>query len=173
MATGQIRDLVETRLVGHALRGARLERHQIEHLGEPEQPLVIKSTSRVPSFAQVAGSMLLVSPPFTPRIGQLAALPQRQTPLLVVDSTDQEVLLRLHLPAGASHSASMSPREIADGDRRIWVKDRLEGGRIVLDRRITLPAGRVQVNEYARFVRFARSADEALSASIRVRLGGG
>lgn len=172
LAGGQIRDLVETRLVGHALRGARLERHEIEHKDEPDRPLVIKSTSRVASFAQVTGSSLLVSPPFAPRIGQLAALPQRQTPLLVVDSTDQEVRLRIQLPAGASHSATLQPREITDGARRILVNDRVENGRFVLDRRVMLPAGRVQVAEYPSFLRFARSADEALSASIRVRLGG-
>jgi thioredoxin-like negative regulator of GroEL len=172
MAAAQIRDLVETRLVGGALRGARLERHSIDFLEEPDRPLVIRSTSKVPSFAQVAGSVLLVSPPFSPRIGQLASLPQRQTPLLVVDSTDQEILLRLHLPAGATQPQSLPPREVTDGGRRILVKDRSEQGHIVLDRRITLPAGRVQVAEYPRFVRFARSADEALSASIRVRLGG-
>lgn len=171
MAATQIRDVIESRIIGSALRGAQLQRHHIDHLEDPDQPLVIRTSSRVPSFAQVAGSVLLVSPPFTPRLGQLAALPQRQTPLLVVDSSDQEIRLRIHLPPGAAGATSLSPRELSDGTRRITLKDRVEPGRIVLERHIRLPAGRVQVPEYPRFVRFVRSADDALSSSIRVRLG--
>ena len=82
--------------------------------------------------------------------------------------TDQEV--RILLP-GASQPVALPPREVTDGLRRIIIKDRAEENRIVLDRRITLPAGRVQIAEYPKFLRFARSADEALSASIRVKLG--
>ena len=58
------------------------------------------------------------------------------------------------------------------GERRIQLKDRLDRDHLILERRVVLPAGRVQVADYPRFLSFARSADDALSASIRVRLGG-
>jgi tetratricopeptide (TPR) repeat protein len=170
MAGQQVRDLIETRLLGHALRGARLDKYEILHADDPDSPLVIRSHSRVPSFAQVAGNVLLVNPPFAPRIGQLAALPARQTPLLVVDSTEQQILLRLHFPSGSSLANPMSPRQITEGGYRVTVRDREEGGAVVLDRLIELPAGRVQVKNYPEFLHFARRADDSLSASIRVRL---
>ncbi len=170
MAKHQVRDLIETRLLGHALRGARLESYDIVNAEDPDRPLVIRSRSRVPSFAQVAGNVLLVSPPFAPRIGQLAALPARQTPLLVVDSTEQQILLRLHFPNGSKLLSKLAPRRITDGAYEVSVRDREEGGAVLVDRHIALPAGRVQVDHYPEFLRFARRADDSLSASIRVRL---
>jgi hypothetical protein len=50
------------------------------------------------------------------------------------------------------------------------IQDRIEGDSIVLDRRVSLPAGRVQIDAYPKFSSFARTADDALSSSIRVRL---
>jgi hypothetical protein len=170
MPAQQVRDVVETRLVGNALRGARLEKYEILHIDDPDKALIIRSRSRVPSFAQVAGSVLLVAPPFAPRIGQLAALPARQTPLLVVDSTDQQIVLKLHFPKGATLAAPVTTRDVADGDYKVVIRDRQEGNVVILDRRITLPAGRIQVAAYPSFLRFARLADDSLSASVRIRL---
>jgi hypothetical protein len=170
MSEQQLRNTIETRLVGYALRGARLKRHTIQNLEAPEQPLVIRSTSHVPSFAQVAGGVLLVTPPFSPRLGQLAALPERQTPLLLVESTEQEIFLNLKLPAGARPQGALARAEVKDGDRRVLIQDRIEGDSIVLDRKVSLPAGRVQIDAYPKFSAFARTADDALSSSVRVRL---
>ena len=170
MSEQQMRDVIESRLVGYALRGARLKRHSILNLEAPELPLVIRTTSHVPSFAQVAGGVLLVTPPFAPRLGQLAALPARQTPLLLVESTEQEIVLNLKLPPGAHPQGTLSKSEVRDGDRRIVIQDRIEGDAIILDRRVSLPAGRVQIDAYPKFSTFARTADDALSSSIRVRL---
>ena len=170
MSEHQVRDVIESRLVGHALHGARLKSHSILHLDAPEQPLVIRTKSHVPSFAQVAGGVLLVTPPFAPRLGQLAVLPARQTPLLLVESTEQEIVLNLKLPPGAHPPGTLARSEVRDGDRRIVIQDRVEGDSIVLDRRVSLPAGRVQIDAYPKFSSFARTADDALSSSIRVRL---
>jgi tetratricopeptide (TPR) repeat protein len=171
MPAQQVRDVVETRLVGNALRGARLEKYELLHVDDPDKPLIVRTKSRVPSFAQVAGSLLLVAPPFAPRIGQLAALPARQTPLLVVDSTEQQVRLTLRFPPGASLAAPIAAQEVADGAYRVLIRDRQEGNTVILDRQIMLPAGRVQVAAYPAFLRFARRADDSLSASVRIRLG--
>jgi hypothetical protein len=114
--------------------------------------------------------VLLVTPPFAPRLGQLAALPSRQTPLLLVESTEQEILLNLKLPPGAHPQGALAKADVRDGDRRILIQDRVEGGAIVLDRKVSLPAGRVQIDAYPKFSQFARTADDALSSSVRVRL---
>jgi hypothetical protein len=114
--------------------------------------------------------VLLVAPPFAPRIGQLAALPARQTPLLVVDSTEQQIVLKLRFPKGATLAAPVASRDVADGEYKVLIRDRQEGSDIILDRRIVLPSGRIQVDAYPDFLRFARLADDSLSASVRVRL---
>ena len=172
MAQQQIRDLVQTRLLGQSLRGARLEKYELLHLEDPDQPLVLKTWSKVPTFAQIAGGVLLVAPPFAPRVGQLAALPQRQTPLLMADSSEQQILLRLHAPVAgeaAVAGANFAPQELSFGEFKVSIRDRRDGDVIVIDRTIKLPAGRVQVSEYPKFLGFARAADDALFASIRVR----
>jgi hypothetical protein len=170
MATQQVRDLIETRLIGFALRGAKLEKYELLNAADPDKPLTIRSRSHVPSFAQVAGGVLLVAPPFAPRIGQLAALPARQTPLLMVDSSEQQIALKLHGPPGSGLVGPIAAQELVDGECRVTIRDREEAGVIVLDRRVVLPAGRVQVAAYPSFLRFARKADDALFASVRIRL---
>jgi hypothetical protein len=170
MAAQQIRDLVESRILGYAMRGAQLKKYDLVQLDDPDKPLIIRTRSRVPSFAQVAGNLLLIPPPFAPRLSQLAALPNRQTPLLVVDSTEQEVRLKLHLPPGSTVVSQLGPKRLSDGDRAVDIRDRVEGANVLLERDIRLPSGRVQVAAYSKFANFARSADDALSSSIRVKL---
>ncbi len=173
MSEQRLRDVIESRLVGHALRGARLLSHSVLNLDVPEKPLVVRTRSHVPAFAHVAGGVLLVPPPFAPRIGQLATLPERHTPLLLVESTHQEIQVRITLPPGAQVQGKLAREELRDGERQVVIGDRVEGGRLVLDRRVLLPAGRIQTGAYPEFHAFARRADEALSATVRVRLSGG
>ncbi|HET9959379.1 MAG TPA: hypothetical protein VFQ61_33040, partial [Polyangiaceae bacterium] len=170
MSEQQIHSLIETRLIGNSLRGAKLVSYELVNLADADKPLTIRSRSRVPSFAQVAGSVLLVTPPFGPRVGQLAALPVRQTPLLIADSTDQSIRLHIKLPKGTALVAEPAPRELSNNGFRVRIQDHREGEDLVLERSIYLPAGRVQIKEYAEFLKFARSADDALSSSLRFRL---
>jgi len=113
---------------------------------------------------------LLIAPPFGPRISQLAALPQRQTPLLMAEATHREISLRLLLPSGAALVNDLAPQTISDGDRSVQVADTAKAGELTLNRVVNLPAGRVQPKDYPRFLAFARRADEALSQSVRVKV---
>jgi len=94
----------------------------------------------------------------------------RQTPLLLVDATHQRIKLTLTLPPGATLEQLSPPKSLADGERKVTVRDAQQGASFVLDREIHLPAGRVQPDAYPRFQEFARQADEALFHSVRVRL---
>jgi hypothetical protein len=111
-----------------------------------------------------------VSPPFGVHLSQLAVLPARQTPLLLVDATHQRIKLSIELPPGAKLEPLAPARIVADGERKVSVRDAQKGNALVLDREIELPAGRVQPDAYPRFQDFARQADEALFHSVRVRL---
>ncbi|HEX2876132.1 MAG TPA: hypothetical protein VHP33_33000, partial [Polyangiaceae bacterium] len=124
----------------------------------------------VQGFAQRANGGLVVSPPFGVRLSQLAVLPTRQTPLLLVDATHQRIKLKLELPAGSKLEQLAKPLTVKDGERQVTVRDALQGNTLVLDREIQLPAGRVQPAAYGKFQEFARQADDALFHSVRVRL---
>jgi hypothetical protein len=59
---------------------------------------------------------------------------------------------------------------LKDGERVVEVSDTLKGRTLLLQRRVHLPAGRIQPAEYPDFVQFARRADDAQSSSIRVTI---
>jgi hypothetical protein len=166
----QIRDAIETRLLGGALRGVELVSHKIEGLDDPDSPMRIVTKSRTRAFAQPVGSTLVIQPPFIPRLSQFATLPSRQTPLLIVDALSQRTKLSIELPAGASLDTRLGALEIKDGERQVVVADKSQPGKIVLERRVSIPAGRVQTRDYAKFLEFTRNADEAISGSVRVRV---
>ncbi len=167
---GRLHDVIESRLLGRALRGARLDHYTIEHRDDLDAPLVIKMQATMSGFAQQSGDSLVISPPFAPRISQLATLPARQTPLLIGQATHQEVRLSIQLPKGAQLTSTLAPGTIKDGDQTVTVKDSFQNGTLTLDRVIDIPAGRIQPSAYPAFVQFARRADDAVSSNITVRV---
>jgi len=166
----QLRDVLESRLLGPELRGLELKSYALDHFDDLDSPLVIRAKARIPAFAQRSGDMLLIAPPFGPRVSQLAALPQRQTPLLMAEATHREINLQLLLPKGAVLVNDLVPATINDGDRSVQVADVAKPGELSLVRVVNLPAGRVQPKDYPRFLSFARRADDALSQSVRVKV---
>jgi tetratricopeptide (TPR) repeat protein len=170
LPTRQIRDAIETRLLGGALRGVELVNHRVEGLDDPDAPIRIVTKSRARAFAQPVGKTLVVQPPFVPRLGQYATLPARQTPLLIADSLSQRVKLTIKLPPGATLETRVGPAEVRDGERAVVIADSHAGQAITLERRVSIPAGRVQTKDYAKFLDFTRQADEAISGSVRIRV---
>jgi cellulose synthase operon protein C len=166
----QIRDAIETRLLGGALRGVELVQHKLEGLDDPDAPLRIVTKSRARAFAQPVGKTLVIQPPFIPRLSQFATLPARQTPLLIADSLSQRVSLSIVLPKGASLETRLGPVEVRDGERTVIVTDKSHPGKFTLERRVSIPAGRVQTRDYPKFLEFTRNADEAISGSVRIRV---
>jgi hypothetical protein len=167
----QIRDAIEGRLLGGPLRGVELSEYKIDGVSDPDAPIRITTRSRSRAFAQEVGGVLIVQPPaFGPRLSQLAKLATRQTPLIIVDAASQSMKLTITLPKGAVIEAKPRAQRIADGERSVDVRDRVEDKKLVLERNVTLPAGRVQPGEYAAFKEFTRRADEAVSGSVRIRL---
>ncbi|HOU90696.1 MAG TPA: hypothetical protein PLU22_06595, partial [Polyangiaceae bacterium] len=169
LAERRIPDVLQA-LVAQDLRGARLDDHAIENLDELDAPVTLRLEIAVPALAEPEGGKLVLAPPFAVRVNQLATLPTRQTPLLIATATYRRVRLRIELPPGAVVESTLDRRVVTDGDRRVVVADRVERNVLVLDRTVDLPAGRVQPDEYAAFVAFARRADEAQTAAIRIRL---
>jgi len=170
MPEDQLRSVLESRLLGRELRGIQLSDYRVDHFDDLDSPLLIHVQGHIQTFAERSNGSLLVSPPFGARLSQLAVLPVRQTPLLLVDATHQRIKLTLDLPPGARLEQLAPPKSVKDGERQVTVRDAQQGNSLVLDREIELPAGRVQPSAYGQFQEFARQADEALFHSVRVRL---
>ncbi len=165
----QLRDAIESQLLGRSLRGVQLISHKVEGIDNPDAPIVIRTRSKMRSFAQAVGGSLLIQPPFTMRVSQFASLPSRQTPLLIVEPTQQSVRLNINLPAGAKIQTPVGQKKVEDGERKVVVGDKLDGARLTLSREIFIPSGRIQPDQYRRFLDFARRADDALMSSVRLK----
>ena len=165
---GQLHDVIESRLLGRDLRGAKLISFKLEQLDDLDAPLALRMSAEMANFAQQTAGDLVIGPPFTLRISQLTALPARQTPLLIGDATRREVTLRIKLPPGYRVRDRVGGAKVQDGDRRVTVSDAAKDGVLTLSRLVDLPAGRVRPADYPRFVEFARRADDVQSASVRL-----
>src|SRR5262249_26473244 len=120
----------------------------------------------VSDFAHRRGRELVLPPPFSIRISQVASLPRRQTPLLLGQPTYAKVRLSLKLPANAKVISTLAPGEVKNDDRKVAVHDRQEGGALVLERLIDIPAGRVEPPGYEALRDFAQRADEMMMRDI-------
>ncbi|NUQ78856.1 MAG: hypothetical protein HUU21_35475, partial [Polyangiaceae bacterium] len=171
----RLRDTIESRLLPQALPGARLLSLNVKNLAELDAPLVLAMKIRAQGFALARGNELVIAPPFQLRLAGLGGLPVRETPLYISDqlSTRQVVRLRVTLPEGARVVTVLGkePTRFVNDGRSVVVRDRVEGGVLILDRVIELPAGRVQPEAYADFQSFVRSADATLLREIVVALG--
>jgi tetratricopeptide (TPR) repeat protein len=169
----RLRDVLEAEVLGLALPGARLAELEIVDLDDLDAPVGLTMTVEAPSFAKPAEDGLAVTVPFVPRLGLLAELPSRETPLYIAEkvATDLSVRLTVELPVGSEVVTELEPISLKDDGRRVDNRDRLEKGKLVLERSISVPAGRVQPNRYPAFRTFAVGADAALHRRVRVKLG--
>jgi len=167
----QLHDAIESKLLAQAIPGARLGSLAVEHQADLDEPIVMRMKIEVSDFAHRRGKDLVLVPPFPIRISQITRLPRRQTPLLLGEPTYAAVHLTLKLPPGGHVVSALAPVEIKDQDRKVVVRDRLEGQSLVLDRVIDIPAGRVEPGAYGALQEFARQADEATMRDIVFSVG--
>ncbi len=121
---------------------------------------------QVSDFVRKRGRDLVLAPPFPIRISQISRLPHRQTPLLLGEPTYASIHLSFKLPPGSKILSRFDPVEIKDHDRKVVVRDRMDGPSLVLERTIDIPAGRIEPAGYANLQSFARRADEATMRDI-------
>jgi hypothetical protein len=126
--------------------------------------------AEVSDIARRRGNALVIRPPFLLKISPLAALESRQTPMLLPDATHSEIRLQIQLPKGATMAIAPHPEELKDGDRFLRLRDSVEGDTVRFDRVLDLPAGRVQLDEYAAFRQFTLAVDELASREVVVTL---
>ncbi len=165
----QLGNIIESRLLGRDLQGARLEKHSVEDVEDLDAPLTLNVDVDVPQLATPGAGGLVLTVPFMPTLGSYASLAKRATPLLLVDSSMQSLDLELKLPPGMKVASPTRPEKLAFGDFEVVVDDKAGAGSVKLSRRVDLAAGRIQPADYPAFQAFTRSADDALKSEIRLR----
>lgn len=161
----RVRDVLESQVLSAHLKGARLIDYALPNLDTIDEPLRVEMTAEMAHFASSQRGALRLNPPFVLPLSQLASLPRRQTPILLPASQDWRVELSIELPPD-SRVESLRPRRIELQQFLVEIEDHVVGDRLILKRRVHLPAGRVAVPDYERFVRFTRAADAALSREV-------
>jgi len=163
---GQLNTIIESQLLGQKLPGAELVSYEVVDQDKLDRALVLKVVVEAPQFATRTSGALLLGPPFMPRLTGMTRLADRKTPLLITDTTAQGLDLKLTLPAGTKaivrKSSAVHPRS------RFEVQDQAGPGYVHLIRDVQTDAGRVQPSDYGAFQSYARDADAALTAAVRI-----
>jgi hypothetical protein len=167
---GRLHEVIESRLLGQALPGAELVDFSVEGRDDLDAPLVVQMVARVGKFAEVDNGRIVIEPPLMPRLTRLAALPERQTPLLIREAMHQSA--RLEIAIGPSTQVwGLRQGEVQEGQYRVVARDEVKGGVLVLDREVSLAAGRVSPADYARFLAFTQQAEQLLAQPIVLTTG--
>jgi len=172
LSQARFREAIESRLVPQLLPGAHLIDAKVVNLGELDEPLVLRLTLEMATFARLRGRVLQIPMLFPVRLGPLVSLPSRETPLYLSEVVAGRVVLRLriNLPPGARVGTSFHPITSENQGRLLRINDRVEGSTIVLDRLVDIPAGRVAPAEYNAFQAFSRMCDAALHRDVVITL---
>jgi cellulose synthase operon protein C len=163
----QLHDFVEQRLLGRNLPGAKVLKLKVLNKTELGEPIVLNVEAEVPELARLRDRGLLLTPLFSMHLAQLAALPERQTPLLLGASSHVDVRFEIVAPESIPLPPNLPHAELRDSDRVVQVNDAIHGHAIELARTIDIPAGRVQPGaDYEKFRRFVEDADALLDREI-------
>ena len=163
----QVKDFVESRILGRNFPGARLRQLDIENKTALDQPLTLRMRAEVPQLVKVAGGQGTLKAFFPMHLGQLATLPERQTPLLLGGSSHLEVNFDIELAEGFRAPTRLPQGEARDGERVVRVKDTVSGRTLQLRRFVDVPADRVQPGKaYAAFATFAQDGDALVERDI-------
>jgi tetratricopeptide (TPR) repeat protein len=166
------KDVVEAKLLGLALPGGRVTDLDVPNLEQLDEPVKLSMVIEVPNLAHLARGELVFDVPFLGDLSQLVRLPERQTPLYISErlATRAHVELTIKLPKGAKVVTSLEPVTIKDPRLMVKVTDRLDGGRLIVDRQAAIPAARVQPKDYGAFKQLVLRGNEALGRTLRIRL---
>ncbi|MEY4550531.1 MAG: hypothetical protein RL685_6726, partial [Pseudomonadota bacterium] len=165
---GRLREVVEKGLLGKALPGAELLDFSIEAQSDVDAPLVVEMKAAAGKIAEERGDQQVIEPPMMPRLSRLSTLPTRQTPLLIGEAMHQSTRLRFQLPPGTRVWGTQQV-ELKHGEHHVTCRDSVQGSILVLEREVSIAAGRVAPADYPAFAAFTREAERVLSQPIVLR----
>ena len=166
------RDVLEAEVLGVTLPGGRITSLEVKQLNDLDEPVVLSMRVELASFARPSEGGLEIEAPFLPRLAPLGELAERQTPLYLSErvANRSTVDLAVELPRGAQVQSELAHGSFRDEEREVEVKDHMDGDKLRIDRRVDVPAGRVQPEHYAAFRAFVLGAEPALHRTIRIAL---
>lgn len=162
-------DFVETRLLGRNIPGAKLRKLELIALDDVTKPFVVKMQAEVKELVRTQGGRRVLKALFPLRLGELATLPKRQTPMLLGSPSHVEVHFEIVAPEGIALPTTLPHGEAKHQDRVVAVNDSVKGHALFLSRLVDIPAGRVMPgDDYASFVEFVRKSDTLLESEIAI-----
>jgi hypothetical protein len=167
----------EEEYVGRLLPGARLTSLKISGREQNAQAIELKYGAQLNNFGRRLGERWALPPLIAARLGQnYAQLAQRTTAALVPNPLEIEVTVRLHLPKGAMRPAPPEGVRVEaaiagpNGPPRFTLASRYEGDILVIERKLDVPAMRIETTAYPEFANFCRKVDLAENNELFVRL---
>jgi tetratricopeptide (TPR) repeat protein len=162
---GRLHEVIEQRLLAQALPGATLVDFAVEGQNDLDAPLIVDMQAKVERFAEVDADRIVIEPPLMPRLTRLATLAERQTPLLIREAMHQSARLEIALRPG-TQVWGLRQGEVKQGDYSVTAHDAASDTALVLDREVSIAAGRVSPADYARFVTFTRDGEQLLAQPL-------
>jgi cellulose synthase operon protein C len=160
--------------VARLLPGAHLTSLRITGREQDAEAISLQYGFDLGALGRRVGESWALPPILASRLAQnYAQAAQRTTDELVPSPVELEIVLRFHLPKGASNPAAPEPvaLEAAIPSRpRFDQKSRLEKGALVIERTLRLPAMRIGVKDYGAFAAFCRMVDAAEGKELLVKL---
>jgi tetratricopeptide (TPR) repeat protein len=159
--------------LGNYFSGALLLEHKIKGLSDPDQPLVLEYSLKVPRFARRRGNTLVIQDGFYPYrlAASLIAKPERKLPLLLGDETRTDSHISLTLPKGARARLS-KPVYLQAPLSTFSLAVSQKGDRLIIEKALQVKAGRVPPKDYPAFRDFCQQVDRKDTEEIVIELRG-
>lgn len=167
-----LKKTIEGELLRQTFPGARLLDFDVKNGPDLDEPLTLKMKLELSRFAARRGDELAIDPPFPIHVARLAQATTRETPLYLGENiaTTAKVRLAVKLPAKTTLEGAPENETAQMGFFAARAADRAADGTLTLDRFLDIPAGRVQPDDYPKFVDFARRADAALHREVVLKI---
>jgi len=167
IAESKRHEFVETRILAATIPGAKLEKVTFNNSADPAAPFEIVMHANALQLARVIDSKAVLKSIFPIHLTELAALPSRQTPLLLDSPSYADIRFTIRIGGTFKLPTTLQSAEFRDDDRVVTIDDRAQGQALVLHRSVTVPAARIQPGDpYARFAAFTQRATAALEQEI-------
>lgn len=169
IAAAHLEEVFERQYVARIAAGARMSALRITGRENAEEPLVLYYEFDVSRLGRRAESALLVPQLYSLGLSVNYAALARRTTTQVLSGGARDVIMRVHVPDGATIANLPDARELhgPHGARADWSAN-TTGNVITIERRVHLPRARIEPEQYPDFARFARSFDEAERFELRL-----
>jgi hypothetical protein len=143
--------------------GAQVKKSEMRGLDDPDAPLAFAFALTAPKLLKTSGEDLLLKPVFQPSrlVRMFGGRAVRELPLHFTRPAASRDEIRVE--AGDSCELERAPRDVllASALGEYALTFRMSDGAVVVERELTLRAGRLEADEYPAFLEFCRKVDAA------------